>query len=112
MPESHDRGRDFRRHQGRRGVWTAGVLDIRRGSERPEDAEGGEKIPSAPEGVERFRLHKETSMSRSWTFGRKLGASFAVVVGLTLLMGVVSAYSLRAVVESKDQVITVTGGNL
>src|SRR6266540_6956260 len=52
----HDRGRDFRRHQGRRGVWTAGVLDIRRGSKRPEDAEGGGKIPSAAEGVEKFRL--------------------------------------------------------
>jgi prevent-host-death family protein len=59
----HYRGRDFRRHQGRRGVWTAGVLDIRRGSKRPEDAEGGGKIPSAAEGVEKFRLvQKEGSM--------------------------------------------------
>jgi hypothetical protein len=31
-------------------------LDIRRGSKRPEDAEGGGKIPSAAEGVEKFRL--------------------------------------------------------
>ena len=31
-------------------------MDIRRGSERREDAEGGEKIPSAPGGVEKSRI--------------------------------------------------------
>jgi methyl-accepting chemotaxis protein len=51
-------------------------------------------------------------MRRSWTFGRKLGASFGLVVGLTLLMSGVSAYALRSVVASKDLVITTIGENL
>jgi methyl-accepting chemotaxis protein len=43
--------------------------------------------------------------ARSWTFGRKLGLGFAVVVGLTLALSAVAAYALRSVAASKDQVI-------
>src|SRR5262245_15797706 len=46
---------------------------------------------------------------KSWTFGRKLGFAFGLVVVLTLLKTGVSAYALRSVVESKDRVITVIG---
>ena len=46
-------------------------------------------------------------MPRNWTFGQKLGAGFAVTVVLTLIIGAVAIRALRAVVESKDRVITV-----
>ena len=51
-------------------------------------------------------------MGRSWTFGRKLGAGFAVVVALALLSGVVSTLSLRSVVKGKDLVITTNAQSL
>lgn len=44
-------------------------------------------------------------MTRSWTFGQKLGAGFAVVVLLALTMCVVGVYALEGVVASKDAVI-------
>ena len=51
-------------------------------------------------------------MGRSWTFGRKLGAGFAVVVALALLSGIVSTLSLRSVVKGKDLVITTNAQSL
>jgi CHASE3 domain sensor protein len=48
-------------------------------------------------------------MSRHWTFGRKLGLGFAATVALSIAIGVVSIHSLRAVIASKDHVITVDG---
>lgn len=44
-------------------------------------------------------------MNRSWTFGRKLGMGFALVLLLAAVMGAVAIVSLRSVVESKDAVI-------
>ena len=46
-------------------------------------------------------------MIRSWTFGRKIAASFFVMVLLTVLVGVVSVIALESVVSSKDRVIDV-----
>jgi methyl-accepting chemotaxis protein len=51
-------------------------------------------------------------MSRSWTFGRKIGAGFALVVALTMLVGAVAIYALRTVVASKDKVISSNVQNL
>jgi methyl-accepting chemotaxis protein len=45
-------------------------------------------------------------MGPSWTFGRKLGLGFAVVVGLGLLVSATAIYALRMVVEQKNRVIT------
>jgi CHASE3 domain sensor protein len=44
-------------------------------------------------------------MGSSWTFGQKVAGGFAVVVLLTLVMGIVAINALRTVVDSKDQVI-------
>lgn len=46
-------------------------------------------------------------MIRHWTFGRKVGAGFAVTVALAVAIGAVAIYTLRVVVSSKDQVIEV-----
>jgi methyl-accepting chemotaxis protein len=46
-------------------------------------------------------------MNRSWTFGRKIGLGFAATVVLTILIGALSIYALRAVVDDKDRVIAV-----
>jgi len=46
-------------------------------------------------------------MIRHWTFGRKIGAGFAVTVALAVAIGLVAMYTLQAVVSSKDQVIEV-----
>lgn len=51
-------------------------------------------------------------MAKTWTFGQKVGAGFALVVILTLIMGVIGLYSLRSVVESKDRVIQHAGQDL
>jgi methyl-accepting chemotaxis protein len=45
-------------------------------------------------------------MARNWTFGRKVGAGFALIVLLAVAMGGVAVYALRSVVASKDRVIT------
>lgn len=44
-------------------------------------------------------------MTKEWTFGQKVGAGFATIVALTLVVGVIAIYNLRAVVSSKDAVI-------
>jgi methyl-accepting chemotaxis protein len=46
-------------------------------------------------------------MVRHWTFGQKLGASFALLVALAIAMGAVAYIALRTVVSTKDQVIDV-----
>jgi methyl-accepting chemotaxis protein len=51
-------------------------------------------------------------MTRSWTFGQKLGAGFALVVALAMVMGGVGLYALRTVVASKDRVIQHTTQDL
>jgi len=51
-------------------------------------------------------------MGKSWTFGQKVGAGFFVIVALAMVIGGVAIYGLRAVVESKDQVILRNGENL
>ncbi|MEW6777711.1 MAG: methyl-accepting chemotaxis protein [Bdellovibrionota bacterium] len=48
-------------------------------------------------------------MTQDWTFGRKLGAGFAIIVALSVTIGIVAVYALRGVVESKDRVIDVNG---
>jgi methyl-accepting chemotaxis protein len=45
-------------------------------------------------------------MARNWTFGRKVGAGFALIVMLAVAIGVVALYALRSVVASSDRVIT------
>jgi glycosyltransferase involved in cell wall biosynthesis len=52
-------------------------LDIRRGSKRPEDAEGGGKIPSAAEGVEKFRL--ELGRPRAFAFAASKGLLYRLI---------------------------------
>ncbi|MCZ7646025.1 MAG: MCP four helix bundle domain-containing protein [Planctomycetota bacterium] len=51
-------------------------------------------------------------MFQGWTFGQKVGAGFATVVLLTLLISVIAVYALRTVVENKDKVIDVNARNL
>ena len=46
-------------------------------------------------------------MGRHWTFGQKLTASFASLVALAIIMGLVAYIALRTVVAAKDQVIDV-----
>ncbi|MEY2934552.1 MAG: hypothetical protein RL033_5301 [Pseudomonadota bacterium] len=46
-------------------------------------------------------------MGQHWSFGRKLGAGFAVVVLLTMLVSYMAIYSLRQVVALKDHVLDV-----
>ena len=45
-------------------------------------------------------------MIQHWTFGQKIGAGFAVIVALTIVIGTISVYALRSVVASKDHIIT------
>jgi len=45
-------------------------------------------------------------MIQHWTFGQKIGAGFAVIVALTIVVGTISLYALRSVVASKDHIIT------
>jgi len=51
-------------------------------------------------------------MTRNRTFGQKVGAGFALTVGLALIIGAVAIYALRSVVSSKDTVISVHGQNI
>jgi methyl-accepting chemotaxis protein len=51
-------------------------------------------------------------MARHWTFGQKVGASFALLVVLAVVMGTVSFFALRTVVSSKDRVIDVDAQTL
>jgi len=51
-------------------------------------------------------------MAGSWTFGRRLGFGFAVVVAIAALSGVVSITTLEKVVKEKDRVLDVYAYNL
>ena len=51
-------------------------------------------------------------MSRSWTFGKKLGSGFGAMVALAVAIGAVGVYALRTVTASKDLVIAVNAQNL
>jgi len=50
-------------------------------------------------------------MNHSWSFGKKIGAGFAVIVLLGVIVGAVGIYALGAVVEAKDHVINVNATN-
>jgi CHASE3 domain sensor protein/uncharacterized protein YukE len=49
---------------------------------------------------------------RSWTFGQKVGAGFAVMVAIALIIATVASLALRNVTESKDQVLAIDARNL
>lgn len=51
-------------------------------------------------------------MTKNWTFGQKLGTSFAALIALTIAISIVSVVSLRSVVTDKDRVINFYGGNI
>ncbi|HEU4682509.1 MAG TPA: CHASE3 domain-containing protein, partial [Gemmatimonadales bacterium] len=51
-------------------------------------------------------------MTRSWTFGQKIAAGFAAIVGLAMLVAGIAIYSLETVVASKNHVIEVNAQNL
>ncbi len=46
-------------------------------------------------------------MNQDWTFGRRLAVGFGALIVMTIVIGAVAVYSLRAVITAKDQVITV-----
>lgn len=46
-------------------------------------------------------------MNRNWTVGQRIGAGFAIVVALSVVLCAVSVYALARVVDGKDGVITV-----
>lgn len=46
-------------------------------------------------------------MVRHWTFGKKVGGSFAILVALAVVMSLVAYIALRTVVSAKDHVIDV-----
>lgn len=48
----------------------------------------------------------------SWTFGKKIGAGFAISVLLAVLIAVVAVLAMRSVVETKDRVISVNAQNV
>lgn len=45
-------------------------------------------------------------MARHWTFGQKIHIGFAITLALAVVVGAIAVYSLRAVVASKDEIIT------
>jgi methyl-accepting chemotaxis protein len=51
-------------------------------------------------------------MTRTWTFGQKLGAGFAVMVVLAVGISLIAVASLRGVVASLDRVIAVNAQSL
>ena len=51
-------------------------------------------------------------MTRSWSFGKKVGLGFGAVVGLAIVIGALGIYALRTVTASKDQVITTNARDL
>ncbi|MBI1776729.1 MAG: hypothetical protein HYR63_15395 [Proteobacteria bacterium] len=51
-------------------------------------------------------------MAQNWTFGRKVGAGFAVTVALAVAIGAVAIYALRTAVASKDRVIEIHAQNV
>ncbi|HEX4298914.1 MAG TPA: methyl-accepting chemotaxis protein [Devosia sp.] len=46
-------------------------------------------------------------MFRNWTFGQKIAGGFAILVFITILIGVVATAALQTAVASKDRVINV-----
>jgi methyl-accepting chemotaxis protein len=46
-------------------------------------------------------------MFAHWTFGRRITVGFALVIALTIIVGIIAALALQNVVASKDRVITV-----
>lgn len=50
-------------------------------------------------------------MRRSWTFGQRVGAGFALTLLFTVIIGAVAVYALRTVVANKDHVIDVNAEN-
>src|SRR5262245_22390576 len=52
------------------------------------------------------------SMSQTWTFGKKLGGGFLVMVMFSVVLGSLAIYALREVVASKDRIITVNARSL
>jgi methyl-accepting chemotaxis protein len=51
-------------------------------------------------------------MNRSWTFGRKVGAGFALMVALVLAIASLATFALQRAVAAKDRVIAVNVPNL
>ena len=51
-------------------------------------------------------------MMGSWTFQKKMTASFAVMVGLAAVIAVIAMYALQTVVASKDRLISINAQNL
>src|SRR5690606_240893 len=49
------------------------------------------------------QLEGHGAMTREWTFGQRLGASIALLVVLTMLVGLVGYGALRAAVAGKDE---------
>jgi len=46
-------------------------------------------------------------MARGWTFRRTIGAGFAAMVALTVVVGAIAVLAINDVVSSKDRVINV-----
>lgn len=51
-------------------------------------------------------------MARSWTFSQKVGAGFAAMVVLSILISAIAVFALKTVVTSKDRVIETNAQNL
>jgi methyl-accepting chemotaxis protein len=51
-------------------------------------------------------------MIGGWTFGRRIAAGFAAIVGLAVVVSVISVVTLETVVTSKDRVINVNSRQL
>jgi methyl-accepting chemotaxis protein len=51
-------------------------------------------------------------MFRDWTFGQKVGAGFAAVIGLAIVVSCIGIWALRTVVSHKDRVISVDAQSL
>ena len=46
-------------------------------------------------------------MFNNWTFGKKIGGSFAVLVAITVFIGLIATLALQTVITSKDRVINI-----
>jgi methyl-accepting chemotaxis protein len=51
-------------------------------------------------------------MMRHWTFSRKLAAALALMLAIVVIVGALAIIALRAVVQSKDDVINVNAANV
>lgn len=59
-----------------------------------------------------MQTKKSLGINQQWTFGRKLGTGFVLVVGLAMVMATISIFALRTVVKEKDFVIQNIGQDL